>query len=406
MCENAWVMKLGVEALIEDPALRRRLDGRRVALLGHPGSVTHDLTHSLDALVESGVKLACAFGPQHGMRGEAQDNMVETDHYVDDKRQLPVYSLYGDTRRLTEQMLEAFDVLLVDLQDVGTRIYTFVTTTFWAMEECARTGKALWVLDRPNPAGRPVEGRFLRPGFESFVGPAPLPMRHGMTLGELARWYRAHAGLDVDLEVVAMPGYAPEAGPGYGWPVGELAWVNPSPNAATPNMPRCFPGTVVIEGTTLSEGRGTTRPLELLGAPDIDAEALLEDARGFAPEWFEGAAIRPCWFEPTFHKHSKQPCSGFQMHTDLPAYEHGHFRPYRIVAAFLKALRRARPEYEIWRDFLYEYAPGRLAVDLIDGSDRLRTWVDDPGLDVEGFEAELAADERAWHAARAAHLLY
>lgn len=399
-------MKLGVEALIEDSTLAGRLEGRRVALLGHPGSVTRGLHHSLDALVESGVKLSCAFGPQHGMRGEAQDNMVETDHYVDDKRKLPVYSLYGDTRRLTDEMLDQFDVLLVDLQDVGTRIYTFVTTTFWAMEACAKTGKALWVLDRPNPAGRPIEGRLLREGFESFVGPAPLPMRHGMTLGELARWYRAYAGLDVELEVVAMPGYAPDAGPGFGWPLGELSWVNPSPNAASPSMPRCFPGTVVIEGTTLSEGRGTTRPLELLGAPDIDAEALLEDARRLAPDWFEGAVIRACWFEPTFHKHCKKPCSGFQMHTDLPAYQHERFRPYRVVAAFLKALRRAHPGYQIWRDFLYEYAPGRLAVDLIDGSDRLRTWVDDPAAEVADFEAELARDEAAWLEQRRPHLVY
>lgn len=399
-------MKLGIEVLLEDPARRARLEGRRVALLGHPGSVTRTLAHSLDALVDAGVELACAFGPQHGMRGEAQDNMVETDHYVDDKRGLPVYSLYGDTRRLTRDMLDAFDVLLVDLQDVGTRIYTFVTTTFWAMEACAAANKALWVLDRPNPAGRPVEGRLLRAGFESFVGPAPLPMRHGLTLGELARWYRAHAGLDVDLDVVPMAGYDPTAAPGFGWPVGELSWVNPSPNAATPSMPRCFPGTVVIEGCTLSEGRGTTRPLELLGAPDIDAEALLADARALAPTWFEGAALRPCWFEPTFHKHCKTPCSGFQMHTDLPAYDHARFRPYRIVAAFLKALRRAHPEYEIWRDFLYEYAPGRLAVDLIDGADRLRTWVDDPEGAVADFDAEMVKDEAAWTEARAEFLLY
>ena len=399
-------MRLGIEQVIEDEKWRSRLTGRRVALLGHAASVNRRLQHSLDALLDSGLALSCALGPQHGMRGEAQDNMVETDHYVDPKRRLRVFSLYGETRRLTQEMLDHFDVLLIDLQDVGTRIYTFTTTTFWAMEECAARGKEVWILDRPNPAGRPVEGRFLQAGFESFVGAARLPMRHGMTLGELALWYRAQAQLDLALTVVPLEGYDPHAAPGYGWPVGELAWVNPSPNAATVGMARAFPGTVLIEGTELSEGRGTTRPLELLGAPGLSVESLLEAAQRLAPGWFEGAVIRPCWFQPTFHKHQGKLCAGFQLHSDLPAYDHERFRPYRVVSGFLKALRAAAPDYPIWRDFLYEYAPGRLAIDWIDGSDLLRTWVDDPSACAGDFEASLLRDEAEWAEVRAPHLLY
>ena len=261
------------------------------------------------------------------MRGDKQDNMVESPDFADPRLGIPVFSLYGTVRRPTAAMMDTFDVLLVDLQDVGTRIYTFVTTLRYVLEEAAARGKAVWVLDRPNPIGRPIEGPFLRPGWESFVGAGPLPMRHGLTLGELARWFVRRGQLSLECEVVAMQGWAPAAAPGWGWPLGERAWVNPSPNAATLSMARAFPGTVMLEGTTLSEGRGTTRPLELFGAPDLDADALLARMTAIAPAWLAGCRLRPCWFEPTFHKHVGQLCAGLQIHVDDPSYEHAASAP-------------------------------------------------------------------------------
>jgi uncharacterized protein YbbC (DUF1343 family) len=400
-------MKLGIDRLIEDAGLRRPLGGRRVALLAHPASVTGQLEHSLDALAACGdVRLTAAFGPQHGLRGDKQDNMVESADFVDPVHRIPVFSLYGAVRRPTDEMLGTFDVLLVDLQDLGCRIYTFITTLRYVLEAAARTGKSVWVLDRPNPAGRPVEGLRLRPGWESFVGAGPLPMRHGLTMGELARWFVRELGLDVDLQVVAMQGWRPGEAPGFGWPLGELAWVNPSPNAATLAMARCYAGTVMLEGTTLSEGRGTTRPLELFGAPGLDARALLAKMRSLAPAWLAGCRLRECWFEPTFHKHSGQLCAGVQIHAEAQGYEHESFRPWRLMAAAFKALRSLRPDYPLWRDFPYEYEHGRLAIDLINGGEALRRWVDDPAAGPDELDSLAGADEAAWREERAAFMLY
>ncbi len=352
-------MQPGITVLLASPRLDA-LRGRRLALLGHPASVTAEGRHSLDALMATpGLDLAAAFGPQHGMRGDKQDNMVETQDYRDPVHGIPVFSLYGQVRRPTTAMLETFDVLLVDLQDIGTRIYTYVTTLAYMLEACAQVGKTVWVLDRPNPAGRPIEGTLLEAGWESFVGAAPLIMRHGLTFGELARWLVAWLGLDLDLEVLTMAGYRNDEGPGYGWPLHQMPWINPSPNAASLNMARCFPGTVLFEGTTLSEGRGTTVALEVVGAPDIDSPRLLARMAALRPDWLEGALLRPCHFEPCFHKHAGQLCSGLQIHTDLASYDHGRFRPDRLAALFLKALRLEYPDYPIWRDFPYEYGPRR-----------------------------------------------
>ena len=400
-------MKFGLDRLIGDADLRRPLAGRRVALLAHPASVTRELVHSLDALASlPDVKLCAAFGPQHGLRGDKQDNMVESPDFVDPVHRIPVYSLYGEVRRPTDAMMGSFDVLLVDLQDLGCRVYTFITTLRYVLEAAARHGKAVWVLDRPNPAGRPVEGTRLQDGWESFVGAGSLPMRHGLTLGELARWFRHTLRLDVELEVIAMEGWRPDAAPGFGWPLGERAWVNPSPNAPTLGMARAYAGTVMLEGTTLSEGRGTTRPLEVLGAPDIDARELLSGMAALAPQWLHGCRLRECWFEPTFQKHAGKLCAGFQVHAEAPAYDHGAFRPWRLVAAAFKALRKLRPDYPLWRDFAYEYEHDRLAIDLINGGERLRRWVDDAAARPADLEAAAAADERAWLAERDSFLLY
>jgi uncharacterized protein YbbC (DUF1343 family) len=392
-------MKFGIDRLLADRAVRKPLDGRRVALLAHPASVTADLTHSLDALAAvEDFKLTAAFGPQHGLRGDKQDNMVESADFTDPTLRIPVFSLYGQVRRPTPEMMQHFDVLLVDLQDLGCRVYTFVTTLRYVLESAAEQRKAVWVLDRPNPAGLPVEGLCLQPGWESFVGAGRMPMRHGRTLGELGEWFVKSLALDVEYVQVAMDGWRPAQAPGYGWPTGERAWINPSPNAPSVAMARCYPGTVMLEGTTLSEGRGTTRPLELFGAPDLDAPALLAEMQALAPDWLAGCRLRPCWFEPTFHKHQGRLCAGIQVHVDDPGYNHSKFRPWRLVALAFKALRRLRPDYPLWRDFPYEYETGRLAIDVISGGPRLREWVDDAGAAPGDLDEAARRDENEWQA--------
>ncbi|HEY2808462.1 MAG TPA: DUF1343 domain-containing protein [Steroidobacteraceae bacterium] len=401
-------MNFGIDRLLAEPALRAPLAGRRVALLAHPASVTRELNHSLDALAALGeLRLTAAIGPQHGLRGDKQDNMVESPDYVDPVHGLPVFSLYGKVRRPTQAMLDAADVWLIDLQDLGCRIYTFITTLRYVLEAAAREHKSVWVLDRPNPVGRPVEGLTLRAGWESFVGAGPLPMRHGLTMGELARWFVGTLKLDVDCQVVPMRGWQPLLGPGHGWPQGERTWVNPSPNAPNLWMARCYAGSVMLEGTTLSEGRGTTRPLELLGAPELDGPALIAQMHALAPRWLKGCRLRACWFEPTFHKHAGKLCAGFQVHVeDRAYYDHEAFRPWRLFALAFKALRRLRPDYPLWRDFPYEYEEGRLAIDVINGGTLLREWVDDPAASPADLEALAGADEAAWRSARQDSLLY
>jgi uncharacterized protein YbbC (DUF1343 family) len=378
-----------------------------LALLAHPASVTRDLTHSIDALSAlPEVSLNAAFGPQHGLRGDKQDNMVESPNYIDPRWGIPIYSLYGEVRRPTDEMMASFDVLLVDLQDLGCRIYTFITTLRYVLEAAAAHGKSVWVLDRPNPAGRPVEGLTLQPGWESFVGAGPMPMRHGMTMGELGHWFIDTLGLTVDYRVITMSDWAPESAPGFGWPT-ERSWVNPSPNAANLSMARAYAGTVMLEGTTLSEGRGTTRPLELFGAPDIDANRVIKDMRRTAPQWLKGCVLRSCFFEPTFHKHAHQLCAGVQIHVEDPShYDHQAFQPWRLQALAFRAVRMQQPDYPLWRDFPYEYENDRLAIDLINGGPGLREWVDDLSAPPEALEALAARDEAAWIGARRPYLLY
>jgi uncharacterized protein YbbC (DUF1343 family) len=399
--------RFGLDRLLADPALRAPLRGRRVALLAHPASVTTDLVHALDALAAlPDIRLSAAFGPQHGLRGDKQDNMIESPDFVDPVHRIPIFSLYGKVRRPTPAMMDTFDVLLVDLQDLGCRIYTFITTLRYVLEEAARCGKSVCVLDRPNPAGRPVEGLTLRPGWESFVGAGAMPMRHGLTLGELGHWFVRALALDVDYAVIGMEGWRPNAGPGFGWPLDERAWVNPSPNAPNLFMARCYAGTVMLEGATLSEGRGTTRPLELFGAPDLDTRALLAAMEALAPAWLAGCRLRECWFEPTFHKHVGRLCAGVQIHVEDGAYDHKRFRPWRLMALVFKALRRLRPDYPLWRDFAYEYEHERLAIDLINGSPLLREWVDDAEAAPGDLDARAAVDEQAWREEREPLLLY
>ncbi len=399
-------MKFGIDHLLESPELLAELQGKRVALVAHPASVTEDLTHSLDALIGAGVSVTSAFGPQHGLKGDKQDNMVETADEMDPAYGIPVFSLYGEVRRPTGQMMSTADVFLFDLQDLGCRIYTFVTTLLYLLEEAAKGGKQVWVLDRPNPAGRPIEGTALIPGQESFVGAGPMPMRHGLTLGEMGHWFVDHYRLDVDYRVVAMQGWQPNSSDGYGWPSSRV-WVNPSPNAASLNMARCYAGTVMLEGTTLSEGRGTTRPLEVLfGAPDVDAKKVLGEMHRLAPDWMQGCAIRDCWFEPTFHKHAGMLCNALMIHAEVVHYDHTAFQPWRLQALTFKAIRQLYSAYDLWRDFPYEYELDRLAIDVINGGPSLREWVDDSQAQPGDLDAMASRDEEAWSEAIQTHLLY
>ena len=400
-------VQFGIDRLLAEPALRAPLAGRRVALLAHPASVTADLTHSLDALVAAGVNVTAIFGPQHGVRGDLQDNMMESPDFTDPVYGFPCFSLYGEVRRPTGQSMHTFDVLLVDLQDLGCRIYTYVTTLLYILQAAAEHGKEVWVLDRPNPAGRPVEGTRLRAGWESFVGAGPMVMRHGLTLGEMGHWFIRHFGLAVDYRVIEMTGWSPEDAPGFGWPE-DRVWINPSPNAANVNMARAYAGTVMVEGATLSEGRGTTRPLELFGAPDIDARALITEMRRLAPDWLAGCSLRDIWFQPTFHKHVGALCGGVHIHAEGPGYDHAAFRPWRVQALGFKAVRSLYPDYPIWRgkDFKYEYTDDVLAIDVINGSPLLREWVDDVDAKAGDLDALARPDEMEWREEIADLLIY
>ena len=403
------MIKFGIDRLLSEPELRRELAGKRVALVAHPASVTAGLEHSLDALIATGdLNITAAFGPQHGLKGDKQDNMVESPDFTDPVYNIPVFSLYGEVRRPTGQMMSTFDVVLVDLQDLGCRIYTFITTLLYILEEAARHGKTVWVLDRPNPAGRPVEGLTLREGWESFVGAGPIPMRHGLTLGELGHWFVDHFKLDVDYRAIEMQGYRPDDAPGYGWPLDERVWINPSPNAANLNMARAYAGTVMLEGATLSEGRGTTRPLEIFGAPDIDARAVMAEMERLAPKWLRGCKLREIWFEPTFHKHVGKMCHGIHIHAEGGFYNHADFQPWRLQALAFKAIRSLNPEYPIWRgtDFKYEYTNDVLAIDVINGGPLLREWVDDAAAMPSDLDAFAKADEESWGEERRRFLLY
>jgi uncharacterized protein YbbC (DUF1343 family) len=398
-------MEFGIERFCKDSRWIKKIKNQRVALLAHPASVDGNLHHSLELFIKKRIRLVSVFGPQHGMLGDKQDNMIESEDYIDPVYKIPVFSLYGQVRRPTEQMMNTFDVIFIDLQDVGTRIYTYVTTLKYVLEEAARLRKTVVVLDRPNPIGRPVEGTLLREGYESFVGAGPLPMRHGLTMGELALWFGKSFKLELDLQIVKMKAYFPDKKPGFGWPLGRT-WVNPSPNASHLNMARCFPGTVLLEGTHLSEGRGTTRPLEMVGAPGLPCQKILSEMEKMKPEWLMGAKYRLCHFLPMFQKHEGKICSGIHIHTDHGSYQHTKFRPYRWMALFFKALRKIDPDFEIWRDFHYEYEKNRLAIDLINGSPILREWVEDSSSRVGDFDKILMADEKKWIQTRKPFLLY
>jgi len=385
-------VRLGSDLLLASPRLR----GARVAVVCNHASVDRGFLHIVDRLAAAdGVTLAAIFGPQHGFRSDVQDNMVETPHGDDPSRRVPVYSLYSETREPTAEMLRGIDVVVIDLQDIGARIYTYIYTMANCLRACGRHGIPVIVCDRPNPInGVDVEGALLSAGYESFVGLFPIPMRHGMTIGELAALFNQRFDLGATLEVVRMEGWRREM---YA-DASNLPWVMPSPNMPTLETAVVYPGTVLFEGTMLSEGRGTTRPFELVGAPWIEAERFARDMNALG---LPGAFFRPAVFEPTFQKHAKRTCGGCQIHvTDRAA-----FKPVLTGAALIQMFRQFDPQQFAWRQPPYEYEHDKLPIDILAGSDRLRGQIE-AGVAPQRIAESWRDDEDEFRRLRQPYLMY
>lgn len=405
---GSTMFSFGIDNLLTEQKHLKKIEKKRLGLVAHPASINRNLQHSLDLLKARQLNVVAAFGPQHGMRGDKQDNMIESEDYLDPIHQIPVFSLYGQHRKPTAESFEQIDHVIFDLQDVGCRIYTFISTLLYIMEACQKWNKSLTVLDRPNPAGRKVEGLILEEGWQSFVGvDAGMILRHGLSVAELARYYYKKFNFTFEMDLVFCQNLNWNESPGFAWPLHETAWVNPSPNIPKLSTARSFPGTVIIEGTKLSEGRGTTTPLELIGAPDINLAKIMKGFFELAPEdYFSKTYFRPCYFEPTFQKHVGKTCQGIQLHADHPDYHPDHFHPYAFCLTFLKALRQVQPEYDLWKTEEYEYEKDRLAFDLINGTDWARNWVDDPQAEWGDLEKRLDSDQQKWLSVQKEFLLY
>ena len=385
-------VRLGSDVLL----CSNRLTGARVGVVCNHASIDRGFLHVIDRVeMCEGVTLAAIFGPQHGFRSDVQDNMVETPHGDDARRRVPVYSLYSETREPTAEMLRGVDALIVDLQDIGARIYTYIYTMANCMRAAARHGVPVIICDRPNPiGGTAVEGARLQPGWESFVGQFPIPMRHGMTIGELAVLFNDAFGIGASLEVIRMEGWMRDM---YADATG-LPWVMPSPNMPTLDTAIAYPGTVLFEGTMLSEGRGTTRPFELVGAPWIDAECFAGEMNGAA---LGGVYFRPAGFEPTFQKHAKQPCGGCQIHVT----DRGAFQPVITGVALIDMFRRLEPGRFAWRQPPYEYEHDKMPIDILAGSDVLRQQIES-GMPIREIAGSWEDDEAAFRRLRAPYLMY
>jgi uncharacterized protein YbbC (DUF1343 family) len=387
-------MKLGLEALLESNL--DLLDGARVGLIVNPASITSRFQHAADLFHQHPrINLTALFGPQHGIRGETQDNMIEWQTFRDKRTGLPAYSLYGEARKPTREMLEVVDVLVFDIQDVGTRVYTFIYTMALAMEAARECGKRFIVLDRPNPInGIQVEGNLLESEFSSFVGMFPIPMRHGMTIGELAMMFNQEFGIGCELEVVKMEGWRrsmwfEETG---------LPWVMPSPNIPTNDSAVVYPGCVMIEGTNISEGRGTTRPFEIIGAPFVDPYALTAELK---KDHLPGIVFRPLHFQPTFHKFAGELCGGIQIHVT----DRDSFRPVITGVSIISAIRRLYPDLFAWKQPPYEYVHDKLPFDVINGSARLREQIE-TNIPVSEIEASWQHGLSDFAERRRSYLLY
>jgi len=382
----------GLERLLERPSL---LAGRRAGLVCNASSVTPDLVHGKVALARRrGVRLSALFGPEHGIAADAQD-LVEVDHSTDRETALPVFSLYGESRVPTPAMLDHVDAMVFDVQDVGSRYYTFAWTLLHVMQACSRTKKRVVVLDRPNPlGGLALDGNLLEPDFRSFVGLHPLAVRHGMTVGELALLFREELALELDLHVVEMRGWRRA----MAYEDTGLPWVLPSPNMPTVDTAFVYPGACLVEGTNLSEGRGTTRPFELVGAPWLDGAAL---ARSLEEEKLPGAAFRATSFTPTFQKHAGQLCHGLQVHVT----DRRRFPAFLVYLLLIHHARRQDPSRFAWRDPPYEYERVRLPIDILCGTDRIRLAVE-AGVSPRRLLPEWKGDLARFRRRRGRYLLY
>ena len=385
---------LGLEKLCE--ARTDLLKGARVGLVCNQASVDHELNHAADILRGTdGVNLAALFGPQHGIRGDVQDNMIETPHTLDAETGLPVYSLYSETREPTEEMLREVDLIVCDLPDVGCRIYTFVYTIANCMRVARRLGKRVVVCDRPNPiGGEAVEGNLLENGFESFVGQFPLPTRHGMTAGELARMFNVHWGIGCELEVVPMEGWSR----GLWFDETDVPWVMPSPNIPTLDSATVFPGTVHLEGTQMSEGRGTTRPFELVGAPYVEAARFARELESIG---LPGVRFRPTNFQPTFQKHAGMTCGGVQIHV----LDRREVKPVVTGVAVVKTCFDMYGEDFRWKEPPYEYVFDKNPFDVISGTDGLRHAFE-RGDSLDEIERSWQHGLESFREERAEYLLY
>jgi uncharacterized protein YbbC (DUF1343 family) len=387
-------MKLGLDLVLQSGL--GSISGARIGLIANPASVDSRLEHAVEVFHRnSKLRLTALFGPQHGIRGETQDNMIEWRSFRDRHTGLPAYSLYGEVRKPTAEMLSDVDVLVFDVPDVGTRVYTFVHTMALAMQAAREHGKRFVVLDRPNPiCGTHVEGNILEPGYSSFVGMFPIPMRHGMTIGELAGMFNDEFGIGCDLEVVRMEGWRREM-----WhDLTGLPWVMPSPNMPTLDTATVYPGAVMIEGTNVSEGRGTTRPFEIIGAPFIDQHLLASElSNGGLP----GVLFRPLNFQPTFHKHAGELCGGIQIHV----IDRAAFKPVISGVAVISAIRRLYPGEFEWKHPPYEYVYDRLPFDVINGSGQIREQIE-AGIDWREIEAGWDEGVALFSEMRRSYLLY
>jgi uncharacterized protein YbbC (DUF1343 family) len=387
-------VRTGLEVLLESRL--GLLDGLRVGLIVHPASINSRYEHAADLFFDNPrVRLTALYGPQHGIRGETQDNMIEWQTFRDSRTGLPAYSLYGETRKPTPEMLGDVDVLVFDVQDVGTRVYTFIHTMALAMQAARECGKRFIVADRPNPInGSQVEGNLLEPGFASFVGMYPIPMRHGMTVAELALMFNQEFDIGCDLEVVRMQGWRRA----MWFDQTGLPWVLPSPNMPTVETATVYPGQVMFEGTAVSEGRGTTRPFEIIGAPYIEPRRLVGR---LSEEKLPGCLFRPLHFEPTFHKFRGERCGGLQLHvTDRDA-----FKPVIAGVAIIAAIRELYPDQFAWKAPPYEYVYDKLPFDVINGSDRTREMIEAGGPLAE-IEAGWKSGLEEFAARRDRHRLY
>jgi uncharacterized protein YbbC (DUF1343 family) len=382
---------LGSDILIE----RQLLRGRTIGLVANPASVDARLRHVAERAEAGGVRVGALFGPQHGFTSDLQENMIESPHATDTRRRVPVYSLYSETREPTAKMLAGLDALVIDLQDVGTRIYTYIYTMANCLRAARTHGVPVIVCDRPNPiSGVAVEGPALDPAFASFVGQFPIPMRHGMTIGELAKLFNEHFGLGAKLEIVTMQGWSRDQ---YFDQTG-LTWIPPSPNVPTLDSAIVYPGTVLLEGTNVSEGRGTTRPFEFVGAPWVDPDGF---ASGLNALGLSGVYFRPIAFEPTFHKHAGTLCGGCQIHV----LDRATFEPVAVGVAIIDAFRRAGPDRFAWRDPPYEYEYTKPPIDILYGSAGLRDGLAS-GRTTADLAAQMRQDAAAFLDERRPWLLY